>query len=45
LPGFARISADRIQLQQVIINLILNGTAAMKDLPSFTAETQYQDGH
>ncbi len=31
--GLPRISADRIQLQQVIINLILNGTAAMKDLP------------
>ena len=31
--GLPRISADRIQLQQVIINLILNGTAAMKNLP------------
>ena len=31
--GLPRVSADRIQLQQVIINLILNGTAAMKDLP------------
>ena len=31
--GLPRISADRIQLQQVIINLILNGTAAMKELP------------
>jgi len=29
-----RISADRIQLQQVVINLILNGTAAMKEAPS-----------
>ena len=32
--GLPQVSADRIQLQQVIINLILNGTAAMKDLPS-----------
>jgi PAS domain S-box-containing protein len=31
--GLPRISGDRIQLQQVIINLILNGTGAMKDLP------------
>ena len=31
--GLPHISADRIQLQQVIINLILNGAAAMKDLP------------
>jgi PAS domain S-box-containing protein len=31
--GLPRVSADRIQLQQVIINLILNGTAAMKDVP------------
>ena len=32
--GLPRVSADRIQLQQVVINLILNGTAAMKEAPS-----------
>ncbi|EFK09759.1 PAS domain S-box protein [delta proteobacterium NaphS2] len=36
--GLPHISADRIQLQQVIINLILNGAAAMKDLPSSRRE-------
>jgi PAS domain S-box-containing protein len=28
------VSGDRVQLQQVIINMILNGMAAMKDTPS-----------
>jgi len=32
-PGLPPVSADRIQLQQVMINLILNGAAAMKNSP------------
>ncbi|HIJ41731.1 MAG TPA: PAS domain-containing protein [Deltaproteobacteria bacterium] len=32
--GLPPVSADRIQIQQVIINLILNGAAAMKHVPS-----------
>jgi C4-dicarboxylate-specific signal transduction histidine kinase len=31
--GLPPVSADRIQIQQVIINLILNGAAAMKNSP------------
>ena len=30
-PGLATITADRIQLQQVLMNLILNGIEAMRD--------------
>jgi PAS domain S-box-containing protein len=30
-PGLAVISADRVQLQQVLMNLMLNGIEAMKD--------------
>jgi PAS domain S-box-containing protein len=30
-PGLPRITADRVQLQQVLMNLILNGIEAMKD--------------
>lgn len=33
LPGLPEILGDRTQLQQVIINLILNGAAAMKHTP------------
>ncbi|MDQ1335264.1 MAG: hypothetical protein QG552_2214 [Thermodesulfobacteriota bacterium] len=33
-PGLPPALGDRTQLQQVIINLILNGTAAMKSTPS-----------
>ena len=41
-PGLPPVSADRIQLQQVIINLILNGTAAMKEAPSSQREIRIQ---
>jgi PAS domain S-box-containing protein len=33
-PGLATIHGDGIQLQQVILNLILNGAAAMRNTPS-----------
>ena len=33
-PGLAAIRGDGIQLQQVILNLILNGAAAMRNSPS-----------
>jgi PAS domain S-box-containing protein len=33
-PGLAAIHGDGIQLQQVILNLILNGAAAMRNSPS-----------
>jgi two-component system sensor kinase FixL len=33
-PGLPPVFADRVQLQQVIINLILNGAAAMKHVPA-----------
>ena len=32
-PGLQKVSADGIQLQQVIVNLALNGMEAMHDLP------------
>ena len=32
-PDLPPVFGDRVQLQQVIINMILNGTAAMKDMP------------
>jgi signal transduction histidine kinase len=31
-PGLPRIKADRVQLQQVLMNLMLNGIEAMKDV-------------
>ena len=30
-PGLPRVKADRVQLQQVLINLIMNGCGAMRD--------------
>ena len=33
-PGLNRIRGDRIQLQQVILNLFLNSAAAMKNVPA-----------
>ena len=30
-PGFHQLSADRVQLQQVLMNLMLNGIEAMRD--------------
>ncbi len=32
-PGLQKVSADSVQLQQVIVNLALNGMEAMHDLP------------
>lgn len=32
-PGLPPVSGDRVQLQQVILNLIMNGAAAMKNTP------------
>jgi signal transduction histidine kinase len=33
-PGSPRVLADRVQLQQVLMNLMLNGIEAMRDTPS-----------
>ena len=33
-PGLSKVSADSVQLQQVILNLALNGMEAMQDLPA-----------
>jgi signal transduction histidine kinase len=33
-PGLQKVSADSVQLQQVIVNLALNGMEAMHDLPA-----------
>jgi signal transduction histidine kinase len=33
-PGLSKVSADWVQLQQVILNLALNGMEAMHDLPA-----------
>ena len=33
-PGLSKVSADAVQLQQVILNLALNGMDAMRDLPA-----------
>lgn len=32
-PGLAQTVGDRVQIQQVILNLVMNGTEAMSDLP------------
>ena len=33
-PGLSKVSADAVQLQQVILNIALNGMDAMRDLPA-----------
>jgi signal transduction histidine kinase len=41
-----KIMADRVQLQQVLMNLMLNGIEAMKDSGGkLTVKSQPQDGH
>jgi two-component system sensor kinase FixL len=46
-PGLPPISGDRTQLQQVILNLVLNGAAAMKNAPpvqrKLTLRTEVQE--
>ena len=38
--GFAPVRGDRIHLQQVVLNLLLNGFDAMKDVPASQREIQ-----
>jgi signal transduction histidine kinase len=42
-----KIMADRVQLQQVLMNLMLNGIEAMKDIGigELTIKSQQQDNH
>jgi len=43
---FPKITADRVQLQQVLMNLMLNGIEAMKDTGGvLTIKSQPEDGH
>ena len=43
---FPKITADRVQLQQVLMNLMLNGMEAMKDTGGvLTVRSQAEDGH
>ena len=44
--GLPKISADRVQVQQVLMNLMLNGIEAMKDTGGvLTIKSQPEDGH
>ena len=42
-PDLATIHGDGIQLQQVILNLILNGAAAMRNTPPGSAENHCEN--
>jgi two-component system sensor kinase FixL len=48
-PGASQIQGDKVQLQQVILNLLLNAFQAMKDCPvnerQVTIRTELGDGH
>jgi two-component system sensor kinase FixL len=48
-PGALQIQGDKVQLQQVILNLLLNAFQAMKDCPvndrQVTIRTELGDGH
>jgi PAS domain S-box-containing protein len=46
--GLLRVAADRVQLQQVLMNLMLNGIEAMKDLNEageLTIKSEQHDGN
>jgi C4-dicarboxylate-specific signal transduction histidine kinase len=46
--GLPKVAADRVQLEQVFMNLMLNGIEAMKDMNAaggLTIESEQRDGH
>ena len=48
-PGAPKVHGDKVQLQQVVLNLLLNAFQAMKDCPmterQVTVRTELNDGH
>jgi len=48
-PGAPKVHGDKVQLQQVVLNLLLNAFQAMKDCPvterQVTVRTELDDGH
>ncbi len=42
-PSLPKVMADRVQLQQVLMNLMLNGIEAMKDMGGELTVTSKQD--